>query len=177
MVIYRRNRVAGGTYFFTVTLRNRKSSVLVDWIDDFRDCVRDVLREKPFQIDAWVVLPEHLHAIWTLPTDDDNYSERWKLIKGRFTRRLLKAGLPIKKNQRGEYDLWQGRFWEHTIRDETDFAHHVDYIHYNPVKHNWVERVRDWPYSTFHRYVEAGIYPANWGEDFVEPVDDHGEPA
>jgi len=176
MVLYRRNRVEGGTYFFTVTLQNRKSSVLVDWIDELRECVRSVLREIPFHIDAWVVLPEHLHTVWTLPPGDDDYSNRWKLIKGRFTRRLVKAGLPISKNERGEYDLWQGRFWEHTIYDEADYARHIDYIHYNPVKHGWVKRVSDWPYSTLHQYVEKGIYPADWGNTYSEPSNDYGEP-
>lgn len=166
----------GGTYFFTVTLRNRKSSVLVDWIDELRECVRDMLREKPFHIDAWVVLPEHLHTVWTLPPGDDDYSTRWKLIKSRFTRRLIKAGLPIDQNERGEYNLWQGRFWEHTIYDETDYANHIDYIHYNPVKHGWVKRVSDWPYSTFHRYVEKGIYPADWGNAISESPNHYGEP-
>ena len=172
MVLYRRHRVPGGTYFFTVALRNRKWSLLVDRIDDLRQSVRYALRKKPFDIDAWVVLPEHLHTIWTLPPHDDDYSGRWKLIKGRFTHLLVKAGLGTTKNDRGEYDVWQGRFWEHTVRDETDFARHVDYLHYNPVKHGWVERVRDWPYSTFHRFVEAGIYPVSWGEGISEGSDD-----
>jgi putative transposase len=175
MVLYRRNRVAGGTYFFTVTLRDRRLSLLVDWIDDLRESVRYALRKKPFRIDAWVVLPEHLHTVWTLPPGDDNYSDRWKLIKGNFSRSLVKAGLPIAQNLRGEYQLWQSRFWEHTIRDDADFAHHIDYIHYNPVKHGLVERVRDWPYSTFHRHVEAGIYPLDWGGGGSERHDDYGE--
>ncbi|MDD5033816.1 MAG: transposase [Methylococcaceae bacterium] len=169
MVLYRRNRVAGGTYFFTVNLRNRSLSLLVDRIDDLRELVRYALRKKPFRIDAWVVLPEHLHAVWTLPPDDDDYSGRWKLIKGRFSHRLAKAGLPIEKNERGEYNLWQSRFWEHTIRDESDFAHHVDYIHYNPVKHGHVTRVMDWPYSSFHRFVKLGVYSNDWGGEMYRP--------
>jgi putative transposase len=175
MVLYRRNRVAGGTYFFTVTLRDRRLSLLTDWIDELRESVRYTLRKNPFHIDAWVVLPEHLHTVWTLPPGDDNYSDRWKLIKGKFSRALVKAGLPIAKNPRGEYELWQSRFWEHTIRDEADFARHIDYIHYNPVKHRLVEWAGDWPYSTFHRYVEAGIYPLDWGGDGAELCDDVGE--
>ena len=175
MVLYRRNRVPGGTYFFTVTLRNRTLSLLVDRIDDLRESVRKVLRDKPFQIDAWVVLPEHLHAVLTLPPGDDDYSGRWKLIKGRFSHALAKAGIPIEKNLRGEYNLWQGRFWEHTIRDENDFARYVDYIHYNPVKHGLVNRVEDWPYSTFHRYVKAGMYPADWAHGPTGGNGDYGE--
>jgi putative transposase len=175
MVLYRRNRVAGGTYFFTVTLRNRRLSLLVNRIDDLRESVWYVLQRKPFRIDAWVVLPEHLHAVWTLPPGDHDYSRRWKMIKGRFSRQLVKAGIPIEKNSRGEYDLWQGRFWEHTIRDESDFSHHVDYIHYNPVKHGLTKQVRDWPYSTFHRYVETGIYSLDWDGGALEWYSDYGE--
>ena len=175
MVFYRRNRVAGGTYFFTVNLSNRKSTLLVDHIDDLRESVRFVLREKPFQIDAWVVLPEHIHAIWTLPDDDNNYSIRWGRIKGRFSHQLAKAGLIGHQNDRKGYDVWQPRFWEHTIRDEVDFAHHVDYVHYNPVKHGWVRRVQEWPYSTFRRYVDAGIYSLSWAGDGIELNDDYGE--
>jgi putative transposase len=162
MVLYRRNRVHGGTYFFTVTLRNRSLTLLVDWIDELRESVRETRREKPFHIDAWVVLPEHLHAVWTLPPGDDDYSNRWKCIKARFTHRLVMAGLPLARNSRNEYDLWQRRFWEHTLRDDSDFARHVDYIHFNPVKHGLVTHVKDWPHSTFHRWVKAGHYNENW---------------
>jgi putative transposase len=175
MVLYRRNRVPGGTYFFTVTLRNRSSSLLVDGIEELRESVRETRRDKPFHIDAWVVLPEHLHAVWTLPPGDDDYSDRWKRIKARFTHRLVEAGLPIARNARNEYDLWQRRFWEHTLRDESDFARHVDYVHYNPVKHDLVEHVKDWPYSTFHRYVRSGVYPVDWAEAIVEPKSEYGE--
>ena len=177
MVLYRRNRVAGGTYFFTVTLQDRNSSMLVDNIDALRTAVREVLREQAFRIDAWVVLPEHLHAVWTLPPDDAAYSERWKQIKGGFTHQLVKAGMSIRKNHRGEYDLWQGRFWEHTIGDEADFSHHMDYVHYNPVKHGWVEKPIDWPYSTFHRYVNSGVYASDWGSGMANLQDDYGEPS
>ena len=162
MVLYRRHRVAGGTYFFTVTLKNRTLSLLVDHIDALRESVRCARQRKPFRIDAWVVLPEHLHALWTLPPDDDDYSGRWKLIKGRFSHLLAKAGAPIGKNPRREYDLWQSRFWEHTIRDERDFERHVDYIHFNPTKRGLVSRVCDWSYSSFHRYVRLGLLPVDW---------------
>lgn len=176
MASYRRNRVAGGTYFFTVTLGNRNRLLLVDYIEDLRKSVRDVRREHSFHIEAWVVLPEHLHAIWTLPLEDVDYSTRWKRIKRQFTYyRLVEAGVTVKKNRRGEYDLWQNRFWEHTIRNESDFTRHFDYIHYNPVKHGLVKRVRDWPYSTFHRYVKAGIYPADWGDQAQQFNGDYGE--
>jgi putative transposase len=177
MVQYRRNRVEGGTYFFTVTLRDRKCAYLVEHIDDLREAVRYTLRKQPLHIDAWVVLPEHMHALWTLPPGDDDYSGRWKNIKGRFSHLLAAAGVPIQKNARNEYDLWQGRFWEHTIHDDADYARHFDYIHYNPVKHGWVTNVRDWPHSSFHRCVKSGTYPLNWGETVPEILaEEYNEP-
>src|SRR5262249_39941628 len=113
-------------------------------------------------IEAVVVLPDHLHCIWTLPPDDKDYSHRWRLIKSRFSRALSAAGAPVRKNARGEYNVWQRRFWEHTVRDEQDFNAHVDYIHYNPVKHGLVTRVADWPHSSFHRFVRVGWLDADW---------------
>jgi REP-associated tyrosine transposase len=163
MVLYRRNRVPGGTYFFTVTLRNRKSALLVERIEDLRWALISVKREKRFRMEAWVVLPEHLHMIWTLPPSDADYSGRWRLIKARFSRRLANTEIGLSRNAKGEYDLWQRRFWEHTLRDEADFARHVNYVHFNPVKHGLVERVCDWPHSSFHRYVRRGIYGFEWG--------------
>ena len=175
MVGYRRNRVPGGTYFFTITLKHRNQALLVDHIDCLRDSIRDVLRKNPFHIDAWVVLPEHMHALLTLPAGDLDYSGRIRHIKSRFTRLLAGSGVVIQKNTRREYDVWQPRFWEHTIRDELDYAHHVEYIHYNPVKHGYVQRVRDWPFSTFHRYVRSGVVDIGWGDDFAE-ITNYGEP-
>lgn len=172
MVQYRRNRIPGGTYFFTVTLRNRRATSLVDYIDLLRIAFRETLREMPFVMDAVVVLPDHLHAVWTLPPGDDDYAGRWRSIKGRFTRALVKADVGLARNAKGEYDLWQRRYWEHTIRDEVDRARHVDYIHFNPVKHGLVERVGDWPYSSFHRFVRQGVCPPDWGGAAVKS--DHG---
>jgi putative transposase len=103
-----------------------------------------------------------LHTIWTLPPDDDDYAVRWQMIKSRFSRALVRRGAGVRCNERGEYDLWQRRYWEHTIRNEADLRRHVAYVHYNPVKHGWVQRVDQWPYSTFHRYVRKGIYPRDW---------------
>ncbi|MDO9214130.1 MAG: transposase [Methylococcales bacterium] len=131
-------------------------------MDFLRDALRQTLQEKPFQIDAWVVLPEYIHAVWTLPVGDDDYSGRWRLIKSRFSHQVAKAD-NLTHNAKGEYQIWQRRFWEHTIRDDNDFSKHVDYIHYNPVKHGYVAQVRDWQYSTFHRYVKQGLYTADWG--------------
>ncbi len=162
MVRYRRNRTPGGTYFFTATLQDRSASHLVDHITTLRQTFAKVRAREPFTIDAIVVLPDHLHTVWTLPPGDDNYGNRWRAIKSEFSRALVRKGLPIAQTARGEYALWQSRFWEHTIRNEHDLESHVAYIHYNPVKHGWASRVRDWPYSSFHRYVRAGIYTPDW---------------
>jgi putative transposase len=164
MVRYRRNFVPGGTYFFTVTLFDRRSTALVDYIAALRHAFRATRRERPFAVDAIVVLPEHLHVVMTLPASDADYSGRWRRIKGLFSRRVAKA-VPIERTRRGEYSLWQSRFWEHTIRDDTDFERHVDYIHYNPIKHSLVSRVIDWPFSSFHHYVRSGILPRDWAGD------------
>lgn len=147
---YVRARLAGGTYFFTVTSRHRRP-LLVN--DDVRVALRDaidVTRQRwPFQIDAWALLPDHLHCVWTLPGDDADFSKRWSTIKRLTTQALGRS-------------LWQPRFWEHLIRDEHDFERHLDYIHFNPVKHGHTTRAVDWPYSTFHRYLRQGIYTADW---------------
>ena len=163
MVLYRRNRQAGGTYFFTVTLRNRQSNWLTLHIDDLRNAYRKALKARPFTTVAIVVLPDHLHAVWTLPEGDADYSGRWRSIKAEFTRTQARADRVRRAAATGSYDLWQSRFWEHSIRDEIDLQRHVDYIHFNPVKHGWVERVSDWPHSSFHRYVRHGLLPNDWG--------------
>ncbi|MGE0749182.1 MAG: transposase [Variibacter sp.] len=165
MVRYRRNRLAGGTYFFTVTLADRRSSLLTAHIDLLRSAVRAIRKTRPFVIDAIVVLPDHLHIMMTLPDGDPDFSARWSLIKRRFTDGLASSAVPVTRLANGERVLWQRRFWEHTIRDEQDFAGHVDYIHFNPVKHGLVTRVRDWPHSSFHRYVHLGLLPDDWGGD------------
>lgn len=162
MVLYRRNRLPGGTFFFTVTLRDRTSRILVDQIEPLREAFRKVRRQRPFSIDAIVVLPDHLHTIWTLPPGDDDFPGRWRAIKSAFTHAVVKSGLPVARNQKGEHALWQRRYWEHTVADEVDLQRHVDYIHFNPVKHDLVERVADWPYSSFHRYVGRGILDSGW---------------
>jgi putative transposase len=165
MVGYRRNFVKGGTFFFTVALANRRSRALVEHADALRNAFRKTDSERPFHIDAIVILPEHLHAMFTLPDGDANFSRRWQRIKALFTSQLRIGGFSMIQDSRGEYLLWQRRFWEHTIRDEKDFARHVDYIHFNPVKHGLVARVRDWPYSSFHRYVREGQVPEDWAGD------------
>ena len=165
---YIRAEAAGATYFFTLTLQDRSARYLVDHIAELRACLRTVKERHPFDIEAMVVLPEHLHALWRLPVDDSDYSTRWMLLKQAFTRRLEQRGLlppeaSRARGNKGERSLWQHRFWEHQIADEDDYARHVDYIHFNPVKHGWVLRARDWPYSSLHRYVREGILPADWG--------------
>ena len=109
------------------------------------------------------MLPDHLHAVWTLPAGDADFAVRWQLIKASFSRGLLREEpVSASRSRKRERGIWQRRYWEHTLRDEDDFARHVDYIHFNPVKHGHVERVRDWQYSSFHRMVRLGVYPENW---------------
>ncbi|MCE3272645.1 MAG: hypothetical protein K0S57_3042 [Ramlibacter sp.] len=164
---YVRAPLAGATYFFTVNLHDRGARHLVDHVVDLRASVAEVRTRHPFTIDAMVVLPEHLHAIWTLPPDDGDFARRWMLVKQGFTRRLALRGLldasAAVERRKGRKSLWQQRFWEHQIRDASDFEKHVEYIHFNPVKHGWVLRAKDWPYSSLHRYVRQGIVGADWG--------------
>ena len=173
---YRRARLQDGCYFFTVVLNNRNSSLLVEHIDLLRAAMRFVKAKHPFEIDAIVVLPEHLHCIWTLPEGDENFSLRWRQIKADFSSRLpvteSRSESRVKKNERG---IWQRRFWEHAIRDEADYENHLNYIYFNPVKHGLVDAVVDWPYSSFHRDVELGVYPVSWGDGYIESVGVVGE--
>jgi putative transposase len=175
MVRYRRNFVPGGTFFFTATLADRRSSALVENIGLLRRAFRTTRMERPFTVDAIVVLPDHLHVVMTLPPDDADFSGRWKRFKGLFTRYAGARGRAFERNKRGEYSLWQRRFWEHTIRDEGDFARHVDYIDYNPVKHGLVPQVSKWAHSSFHRYVKLGILPLDWGGSLSDSKAEFGE--
>jgi len=164
---YRRSRLEGGCYFFTINLLERSNNhLLIEHIDLLRDVVRRVRHRAPFHIDGWVVLPDHMHCIWTLPKGDRDFSGRIRLVKGMFSRELPKSEwLSSVRHKKGERGIWQRRFWEHTIRDDKDYSAHMDYLHYNPVKHGYVERVMDWPYSTFHRLVDKEVYSLDWGED------------
>ncbi|HEV3159401.1 MAG TPA: transposase, partial [Xanthobacteraceae bacterium] len=175
MVLYRRNFVPSGTFFFTAALADRRSGALIENIDLLRHACRVTCQERPFSINAVVVLPDHLHIIATLPTGDADYPGRWKRCKSLFSRLVAKHSGGGSKNQRGEYALWQRRYWEHTIRDDVDFERHVNYIHYNPVKHGLVTRVADWPFSSFHRYVAQGILPGDWAGDASELSGRFGE--
>ncbi len=151
MVRYRRNLLPGGTFFFTVAAADRRTSILVDHIDALRAAFSEARRIAPFTIDAIVVLPEHLHAIFTLPEGDADFPGRWRRIKSRFTLAVLATGQPAPRDHRGEYAIWQKRYWEHTIRDDNDLTRHIDYIHKNPVKHGLVTNPHDWPHSSLHR--------------------------
>jgi putative transposase len=175
MVNYRRNFLPGGTFFFTVTLVDRRSHMLMDHVGLLRNAFRAARRERPFTIDAVVILPEHLHAILTLPSDDADFSGRWRRIKGHFASALLESSIELARRPNGDLALWQRRFWEHTIRDESDFTRHIDYIHFNPVKHALVRRVSDWPHSSFHRYVREGLLPDDWAGDAGGDEGDFGE--
>lgn len=160
---YRRWHVPGGTYFFTVALLNRRLKLLVEHVDLLREAFQQVHADHPFHIDAIVILPEHLHCLMTMPRGDDDYSLRWQRIKGRFSSRLPKreavSRSRVRKRERG---IWQRRFWEHVIVDEADFTAHVDYIHFNPVKHGHVKRPIDWPHSSMRNFVERGLLNPAW---------------
>lgn len=166
MTQYRRTSIPGATWFFTVNLAERKGNrLLIDEIEELRAAFRKVQAAHSFQIDAAVILPDHLHCIWTLPSNDSDFSTRWGLIKANFSRSTEnRERLSESRRKRGERGIWQRRFWEHLIRDEEDFIRHTDYIHWNPVKHGWVKKVVDWPHSSFHAYLRRGLYDSNWGE-------------
>jgi len=166
---YRRNYVPGGTYFFTVVTYRRRA-FLTDPLARtcLHESIADVRAKWPFDIVAIVLLPNHFHTVVTLPRGDANYSIRLKRIKELFTRRYLDAGgmefaQSASRRDHGERGVWQRRFWEHTVDDEADLKNCVDYVHWNPKKHGLVTRVRDWPWSSFHRYVELGEYDLDWG--------------
>jgi putative transposase len=162
MVRYRRERRTGGTYFFTVALADRRLTLLVDHVDLLRNAFREVDKQHPFETVAAVALPDHLHVIWSLPAGDSDFSGRWRAIKALFVRALARRRLFTERNSKGEAGVWQRRFWEHAIRDEEDLQRHVDYIHFNPVKHGHAKRVGDWPHSSFHRFVARGVLPQDW---------------
>lgn len=173
---YRRARTQGGTYFFTiVTYRRRKIFTNDAVINALRQAIKEVKQTHPFTIEAWVLLPDHMHCVWNLPDGDDDYSKRVGMIKAGFTSRVKTQlqkpeWITDSRARHGEGMIWQRRFWEHEIKDEHDFERHVDYVHYNPVKHGLVKRVCDWPYSTFHRYVEKGVYSKAWGGGAMKDV-------
>jgi putative transposase len=171
---YRRACVEGASYFFTLVTYERRSILTTDLgLRCLRSSWRSTRRRRPFRTVAVCILPDHLHCIWTLPEGDHDYSGRWNMLKGLFSKRFLAAGgqhTPRNRSRRAreEAGLWQRRYWEHWIRDEEDLRRHVDYIHYNPVKHGYARRAGDWPWSSFQRFVREGWYEPGWGE--AEPV-------
>ena len=169
---YRRAWHPGGTFFFTVNLLQRQGNdLLTRHIETLRDSVRRVRKLYPFHIHGWVVLPEHLHCVIELPPQDVDFATRWRLIKMVFSKAIPRTErLSAVRTRRGERGIWQRRYWEHLIRDEADYRAHMDYVHINPVKHGLVERVADWPYSTFHRLVADGVYPLDWAGGFETVV-------
>ena len=169
---YHRYRQLGGCYFFNVNLLERfPNDLLVKHIDILRSVTKKVKTRMPFHIDAWVVLPDHMHCIWTLPNADDNFATRWRLIKTYFAKALPQTERRSSVRQkRGERGIWQRRYWEHYIRDDNDYQRHMDYLHFNPVKHGYVKCVNDWPFSTFLLLVEKGIYSKNWGPQVIDDL-------
>ncbi len=160
---YTRAHVPGGTFFFTVNLLDRRQKLLTENISLLREVFEAARRRRPFTTEAIVILPEHLHCIWTLPAGEADFSSRWHDIKARFAAQIpCGERLSERRLKKGERGIWQRRFWEHVIRDKRDFERHADYIHFNPVKHGHVAKVADWPYSSFHRYVARGIYDLDW---------------
>jgi putative transposase len=181
---YRRVIISGGTYFFTVVTRDRLHLLICEEVRQaLREGIQEVRQSLPFFIEAWVLLPDHLHTIWTLPKGDANYQARWAIIKRTVTKHCLPKVLnekPINMvrkthptfpdntlspsmQKRKEGGFWQRRYWEHSIRDEEDFHRHLDYLHWNPVKHGYVKNPIHWPYSSLHRLIAQGMYPSNWG--------------
>ncbi|MHC2437627.1 REP-associated tyrosine transposase [Bradyrhizobium sp. USDA 4451] len=175
MVQYRRNFIPGGTFFFTVTLEDRTSSLLVEHVGLLRAAFRAARAKKPFTLDAIAVLPDHLHTVMTLPPVDSDFPDRWRQIKSLFTRAVVASGVPLSANRRGEYPLWQRRFWEHTIRNERDLERCVDYVHYNPTKHRLVSSPADWQHTSLHRYIRNGTLPPDWGGSGAMDNSDFGE--
>ncbi len=168
MTAYRRMKIQGGTYFFTVALADRSSDLLVSRINDLRGAFSVTMSERPFRCDAAVVLPDHLHMVWTLPRGDADFSTRWRLIKSRFSR-ATGICTPVSASQiaKQERGVWQRRFWEHRIRDEADMNAHIAYCWGNPVKHGLVSQAIDWPHSSIHRDMRAGNVPAEWGSGLI----------
>lgn len=162
---YRRAYQPGGTYFFTVVTCNRRPILTSSQsICRLKQAFTTVRKKHPFIIDAIVILPDHLHTIWHLPEGDADYSTRWNLIKRYFsiardTGRITRSG-----HRKREKGIWQRRFWEHAIRNHHDWQRHVDYIHFNPVKHGYVNSPSEWKYSSFSIAVRNGRYDRDWGE-------------
>jgi len=173
---YTRAYIPGGTFFFTVALLERDRRLLVEHIELLRNSFRQVRKIRPFGMDAIVVLPDHLHCIWSLPAEDADFSTRWRRIKGLFTQGIpLGERVSARRQIKAERGIWQRRFWEHAIRDEIDFERHLDYIHYNPIKHQLASCAHGWPYSSFAKWVQRNVYETSWqcscNGEVVKPPD------
>lgn len=176
MRTYIRDCTDGATYFFTLNLLNRKSDLLIQHIEQLRIAYRKTQHHMPFILEAMVVLPEHLHILMTLPNNDHDYAKRISCLKGLFSRQIPKSEFVNgSRTQKGERGIWQRRYWEHRIRDELDFQRHVDYIHYNPMKHGHVKQVQDWEYSTFHQFVRQGFYCLDWASEICMEFEGIGD--
>ncbi len=167
---YRRLFIPGGTFFFTVNLLDRRTSLLTENIDALRAAYGEVAKRHPLETVAICILPEHLHCVWRLPPDDHDYPLRWRLIKSRFSKSLPRAGDPRAGRRMGERGIWQRRFWEHAIRDAKDLDRHIDYIHWNPVKHRLVQSPDDWAYSTYQEWKKKYGRPINIPPEDWKPV-------
>ncbi len=160
---YIRARVPGAVYFFTVNLADRKHGILIKEISVLRNAISATKTKYPFKIPAYVILPDHLHLMMSLPENDHDYSIRWRMLKGFFSKQIQRSELiSTARKKKRERGIWQRRFWEHLIRDEKDYEHHVNYIHYNPVKHGYVKKASDWKYSSIHSYLQKGIVSEDW---------------
>ena len=170
---YRRVRLEGGEFFFTVVTHRRRSILTTDLgVHCLRKAWRETNATMPFGVEAVCVLPDHIHTIWSLPEGDDDYPARWRKLKGIFSREYRAAGgsdggANASRRRRREVEVWQRRFWEHRIRDVDDFYRHVEYIHFNPVKHGHVTSLADWQWSSFHNHVKQGWIEPDWGT--IEP--------
>ncbi len=169
---YRRAR-EGNTYFFTVVTYQRRPILCLEQSRALlRESITKVRKAHPFFVEAWALLPDHMHCVWRLPEGDMKYSLRWALIKAEFTKGskewLDRPQGNISRKNHGEATVWQRRFWEHMIRDDRDYVNHCDYVHYNPVKHGLVIAPREWRYSSFHRFLDEGLYPPDWGAVPIE---------
>jgi len=163
---YRRLYQPGGSYFFTIVTHQRaKILSLPDNLTRIKSAFDKVRGKYPFTMEAFVILPDHVHCIWLMPSGDSNFSLRWRLIKSYFS-----GGFNPPVNKRDEKEIWQRRFWEHLLRDEDDWRRHMDYIHYNPVKPGYVANPGDWPHSSFRQAVQDGLYASDWGTEAPSAV-------
>lgn len=160
---YIRSFVPGGTYFFTVALQDRRSRLLIEHVERLRAAYRRISQLHPFETVAVCILPDHIHAIWRMPPDDADFALRWRLIKSGFSRGFEPAATNASQAAKREKGIWQRRYWEHQIRDDDDLRRHVDYVHFNPVKHGHARQAGDWPYTSLRRWVARGDLPEDWG--------------